>query len=114
MSLDETTKASNSSFMDKIRQVIHDAVDYGASALRLFQAEVASLALSSVVFLALILFSALATVVAFALLSVALGIWLAHVAGGAIGSLLIIGGTYALLALALGGYAMRWLKRLKS
>lgn len=112
--MDRTTDPQNSSLSSQLKRVIEDGIDYAQSQLRLLQAQVTAMALSTILFLVLIAFAVLTGIVAFALLSVALGIWLAHLTGGAGWSLLIIGGVYALLAIGLGGTAVRWLKNLKS
>ena len=112
--MDRTTDPQNSSFLAQLRRVLEDGMDYAQSQLRLLQAQITSLALSTVLFLVLIASAILTGFVAFALLSVALGIWLAHLTGSAGWSLLIIGGVYALLAIGLGGTAIRWLNNLKS
>ena len=112
--MDKTKEPENSSFLGQIKKMLEDAVNYAKSQLELLQAQFASLALSSVLFIAFIAFASLCGIISFILLSVALGIWLAQILGGAIYSLLIIGGVYALIAIGLGGYAVRWLKNLKS
>lgn len=104
----------NNSLLGQLRRVIKDGVDYAAGALRLLQAQVTAMALSSVAFLLLVFFAVLAGIVAFVLFSVAFGIWLTHAVGSAGCAILIIGGVYSLLALVSGGVALRWLKRLNS
>jgi len=112
--MDKSLPPDDGSLLGQLRRLLHDGIDYAASALRLLQAQAASLALSSAAFLVLVFFGALAGITAFVLLSVALGIWLTHLTGGAMGALLILGGIYIILALAAGGAALRWLKRLNS
>lgn len=102
------------SLMSQARQVVRDGVDYAASALRLLQAQATSLALSSVAFLLLVFFGIIAGITAFVLLSIALGMWLTQVTGHAGWALLIMGGVYMVLAIATGGVAVRWLRRLNS
>lgn len=102
------------SLLDQLRRLLHDGIDYGASAIQLLQAQVTAMALSSVAFLILLFFAILAGIAAFVLLTVALGFWLSNLFGGAVWAVLIIGAVYALIAVLLGGVAIRWLSRLKS
>jgi pilus assembly protein TadC len=120
--MDTTTESKQSSrphdskptFTEQAAAVLRNAIDYASSSIRLIQAEAASLALSSVTFLVLVLLTVLTGFVAFALLSVALGIWLAHVTGGAGWALVIMGGFYSILAVVAGAVAFRWLARLRA
>ena len=110
----ETNDPENSSFISQLKRVVEDGISYAQSQINLLQTQIAALALSSLLFVVLILLALAAGVIAFVLLSVAFGLWLAHVTGSAGWSLLIIGGIYAVIAAGLGGYAIRWLKNLKS
>ena len=112
--MNSTNEPESSSFITQLRKVLIDGVDYAASVLALLQAQAAALALSSVTFLSLIFFAILAIIIAFVLLSVALGFWLAHLTGAVGWALLIMGGVYLLIALITGGLALKWLKGLKS
>jgi hypothetical protein len=94
--------------------ILKNAIDYASSSLRLIQAEAASIALSSVTFLVLVMLTVLAGFVGFILLSVALGIWLAHVTGSTGWALVIMGGFYAAVAAVAGAVAFRWLSNLRS
>jgi hypothetical protein len=112
--MEETTTTENGSLLDQLKHVIQSGVDYAMSSLRLLQAQVAAMALSSVVFLVLIIIALLCVITAFVLFSVAFGVWLTHVTGSAGWALLIMGGIYTVLAAGTGGYALHWLKNLKS
>ncbi len=121
--MDTTTETKSSShqtgstpptFIEQLGLILRNAIDYASSSLRLIQAEAASIALSSVTFLVLVMVTVLTSFVAFILLSVALGIWLAHVTGSAGWALVIMGVFYAVLGVAAGAIAFRWLTRLRS
>ncbi|MCG3204803.1 MAG: hypothetical protein KCHDKBKB_01520 [Elusimicrobia bacterium] len=109
-----TQDPENSSILFQLKKVITDGIDYAGSALTLLQAQATALAAASAAFLFLVFFAGLAVIIAFALLSVALGLWLTHLTGSAGWALLIIGGIYLLLAVLCGAVALHWLKRLKS
>ncbi len=106
--------SSQPTFVEQLGIILRNAIDYASSSLRLIQAEAASIALSSVTFLVLIMLTVLTSFVAFILLSVALGIWLSHLTGSAGWALVIMGGFYALLAAVAGTVAFRWLAKLRS
>jgi len=108
------TEVKEDSLIGELRNLVRDAVDYLASAVSLLQARVTAMALSSVLFLGLILAAGLLCVAAFIVLNVALGMWLTHVTGGAGWSLLILGVLYGFLGVLSGFFAVRWLKNLKS
>ncbi len=110
----EDNESTQGPLVSQLRRVIHDGIDYAASVLRLLQAQATAMALSTLSFVLIIAFAILCALTAFVLLSVAFGFWLTHVTGSAGWALLIIGGTYAIIAAALGGYMVRWLARLKS
>jgi len=108
------TESPKTKFVDQLGIVLSNAVDYASSSIRLIQAEAAAIALSSVTFLVLVLLAVLTGFVAFCLLSVALGMWLAHVTGSSGLALVIMGGFYAILAGTAGFIAFRWLIKLRS
>ncbi len=112
--MNNMNEPNDESLMSQAQRVVRDGVDYAASALRLLQAQATSLALSSVAFLLMVFFGVLAAITSFVLLSIALGMWLTQVTGHAGWALLIMGGVYVVLALATGGVAVRWLRRLNS
>lgn len=112
--MDESNESNTDTLLNQLRRLLHDGIEYASSVLHLLQAQIAAMALSSVVFVLMLFFASMALIISFVLVSVAGGIWLTHQTGSSVCSLLIIGGTYLLIALILGGRALHWLKRLKS
>ncbi len=110
----EESSNQTGSLIDQLRRVVRDAIDYAASVLRLLQAQMTAMALSSLMFVLMIFFAIVSGLTAFVLVSIAFGIWLSHVTGSAAWSLLIIGAVYGVISLGLGGYVARWLSRLSS
>jgi hypothetical protein len=110
----ETDEANNDTVTGQARQVIKDGIDYLGSVLSLVQARAAEVALSSLVFAALLVFAAILALGAVVLAVVALGFWLTHVTGHVGWALLILGGVLAGIATATVWRAMKWLNQLKS
>ncbi len=110
----ETEESTDSTLVNQLRRVVKDGIDYLGSVLSLVQARTAEVALSSLVFAALLLFAATLGMASLVVLIVALGFWLTHVTGHVGWSLLIIGGLLASIAAASVWRALRWLETLKS
>jgi hypothetical protein len=110
----ETEETTDNTLIHQLRRVLKDGIDYLGSALTLLQARAAEMALSSLVFAALLMFAAILAMAALVLMIVALGFWLTHVTGNVGWSLLIIGGLLAVIAAASAWRALRWLNQLKS
>lgn len=105
---------NDDSIIAQLRNVLKDGIDYVASVVALLQARLVDMALSSLLFIALLVAAGFCAAVSFLILSVALGFWLTHMTGHVAWALLIIGGVYALSALICGGIAVRWLNKLQS
>jgi hypothetical protein len=112
--MSETNDPIKGSLLEQLRIVIRDGIDYIHSTLRLLQARATELALSSVLFVLLIVLAVLLCLTAFVLISVAIGLWLTDQTGSAVWSLVIIGSFYILVAIICGGKALRWFRRLRS
>jgi hypothetical protein len=110
----QETSPNKPTLTEQLGVMLRNAIDYASSSLRLIQAEAASIALSSVTFLVLVMLAVLAGFVGFILLSVALGIWLAHATGSTGWALVIMGGFYAVLSVVAAAVAFRWLSKLRS
>ena len=110
----ETEESTDQTLASQIRRAIKDCVDYMGSVLSLVQARAAELALSSLLFAALVVFASLLGFASLVLVVVALGFWLTAVTGHVGWALLIIGGLMAVLAAASVWKALRWLNHLKS
>ncbi|OVE78178.1 hypothetical protein BVX98_01195 [bacterium F11] len=104
----------NQKLIDQLRQVFKDAIDYFQSVVLLLQARFTEMALSSVVFVALLILAGILGLASFLLFNIALGVWITHLTGGAGWSILILGTFYGILAYVSGSFAMKWLNRLKS
>lgn len=102
------------SIADQFRQVVKDGIDYFNSTVTLLQARAAAFALSGVTFVVMMALAALLMLAGFTIFNIALGVWLARTLNSPTASLLILGGFYVLLAIGLGGFALRWLSRLRS
>ena len=102
------------SFLQQLRLLIKDSIDYVAAVLHLQQARFTQFSLSIAVFVVLLALTTLLGVAAFVVLNIALGVWLTRATGHAGWSLLILGGFYGLLTMGLGIYSLRWLKKLSS
>lgn len=98
---------------EPLRDIFTAGIDYLASVIALMQARLTQYALSSALFIFLMIFAGLLFIAGFVMLNIAAGVALAH-ALGCFWSLLILGGAYFLLAGVMGGAALRWLKRLGS
>jgi hypothetical protein len=101
------------SLIDDLRNVVHDAIDYAASAGALLQARLTSYALSTILFFLLIVFSSLLLIAAFVFFNIAVGLGLARWLNPT-WAVLILGSFYLLLSAILGAVALSWVKRLKS
>lgn len=110
----ETMDQDHSTLREQLKQVLHDGIDYLTSSLTLLQTRLAALAMSSALFFGLLILSGLLALAAFILLTVAFGLWLAHLTNSGAISLLIIGGIYILISALAGSKALRWLKNIKS
>jgi len=105
---------SEDSFIQQLRKVIKDGMDYFQSMITLLQARTTELILSSVFFVFLLALASLFGLAALILFNIILGMWLAQVLGSSLWGIGILGGFYALLALLIGFRALRWLHNLKS
>lgn len=110
----ETEDSADQSIVQQLRRVLKDGVDYLGSVLSLAQARAAEVALSSLVFAALLVFAGILGMGALVLIVVALGFWLTHLTGHVGWALLILGGVSAGIAGACVWRALRWLDQLKS
>lgn len=110
----DTEETQDSSIIDQLRLVLRDGVDYGASVLRLLQAQATQVALSSFLFLLLVAFAFVSGIIGFLLISTAIVIYLTNVTGSAGWAFLIMSTVYFVMAAICGGVAIRWLKNLKS
>ena len=110
----ETDESLDQSLIKQLRRAIKDGVDYLGSMLSLVQARAAEVALSSLVFAALLMVAGILGLGAVVLLVVALGFWLTHLTGHVGWALLILGGVLAGIAAASVWRALRWLNNLKS
>ncbi len=107
-------KKNNNDFLQQLRQVIKDGLDYLQSLLLLLQARTAEFLLSGVLFVFLIILAFLFGLTALILFNVVIGIWLSQVLGNPVWAVLILAGSYALLAVLAGYKAMKWVRTLKS
>lgn len=113
--MDRPSDESNpTSIPEQLRRVLKDAADYALSLLTLWHARAIEMSLSAMTVGVLLFVGALALGGALVLLAVALGVWLAHLTGSVLGSLLILGGVLFVVAAIAVGIAIRWLKNLKS
>lgn len=110
----ETDDTTEQTLTRQLRRAIKDGVDYLGAMLALAQARAAEMALSSLVFAALLVFAGVFGLGAVIVLVVALGFWLTHVTGHVGWALLILGGVLAGIAAASIWRALRWLHQLKS
>ena len=104
----------DSTITGQIKGVVRDAIAYLGSTLNLLQARFVELTLSSAVFLALLAIALLFALAALVLLNIALGIWLTHLIGNVVWSLVILGGVYSILSWAIVASGLRWLRKLRS
>lgn len=110
----ETEESTDQNLVSQLRRAFKDGVDYLGSVVSLLQARAADIALSSLVFAALLVFACLLGFAALVLVIIALGFWLTHVTGHVGWALLILGGVLAALAAASVWRALAWLNQLKS
>lgn len=108
------SNSSGENITEQLRRVAKDAVDYFQSAITLLQARFAEMALSSVLFVILMVLATLLALASFLMFNIAFGVWLAHVLGSVGWCILILGTIYGILAWLSGNWALRWLKNLKS
>ncbi len=108
------TEQSNQSLIQQLRRLVKDAIDYLGSVLSLLQARVAEMALSSLVFAALLVVGGLLGFSGLVLAVVALGFWLTAVTGHVGWALLILAGVLGLASFLCVFRALRWLRELKS
>lgn len=110
----ETNPPHQSSLSEQIKSVMRDGVDHFSSSLLLLQARFTEMALTSTFFVGLVIAAAILGFVAFVILSIALGVWLSHVLGSVLWSLLVIGLIYVIFSGLCLLKALKWLNRLKS
>lgn len=110
----ETEPSHQSSILESIKLVLHNGIDYLMSSITLLQARMTGMALSAVVFIVTLFVCLLLALAAFALLTVALGMWLAKVTGHPAWALVILGSFYLLTAGIIAKYVAGSLKKLNS
>lgn len=110
----ETEEPTEQTLTQQLRRALKDGIDYLGSMLALAQARAAEIALSSLVFAALLVVASVFAVSAAVLVVVALGFWLTHLTGHVGWALLILGVVLAGGAAASVWRALAWLKTLKS
>lgn len=108
------TPKNEDSFLQQLRKVIKDGLDYLHSILVLFQARTAEWVLSGICFVILVGLAIIFGLTALILFNVVAGIWLAQYFGNPLWAILILAALYTLLAVLVGSKAVRWLKNLKS
>ena len=110
----DTTETTDQGVIQQLRRVAKDGIDYLGSVLQLAGARAAEMAMSSLVFAALLVFAGILGLGALVLVVVALGFWLTQVTGHVGWALLILGGVLGVIAGACAWRAVRWLDQLKS
>lgn len=108
------SQKNTESFIQQLRKVIKDGLDYLQSLLLLLQARTAEFVLSGILFTVLVSLACIFGLTALILINVVLGIWLAQVLGNPLWSILILALVYVILAVLTGSKALNWLKNLKS
>jgi hypothetical protein len=110
----ETEETDDQTATSQFRRALKDGIDYFGSVISLVQARAAELALSSLLFAALLVLASVLGFAALVLVIVAAGFWLTHATGHVGWALLILGGVSALIAWLSIWRALRWLDNLKS
>lgn len=105
---------NKSSILDQLRALIIDSVEIVSTQINLLQAKTAAYVLTVVMFVVLILIALLLGLAGFVLFNISIGFWLKNSLHSLSLTLTILGAFYALLAAVIGGFAIRWLKNLKS
>ena len=102
------------SFINQLKIVFKDGLNYLNSVLTLQQARLTSFGLSAFLFILQVTFASLLALTAFILLNIAAGIALNHYLNNVFWTLAILSGFYGILAWLVSRKALQWLKNLKS
>lgn len=101
-------------FVDQLRALLRDGLDYLSKMLEFQQARFTAFALSGVLFVISVCIAVMLLIAAFVLFNVALGLFLTTLFDSALWSVVTLGFFYLLLAFAISFRALRWMKKLKS